>query len=67
MAQLEKTTENNSLLVPKGPFIYYVSTELDGWVRELGTPNSEIVPFCSLTNNAYIVGGWLRNPHNMFT
>ena len=57
MAQLEKTTENNSLLVAKGPFIYYVSTELDGWVRELGTPNSEIGSFCLVTINAYIVGG----------
>ena len=35
MAQLEKTTENNSLLVPKVPFIYYVSTALDRWVRIL--------------------------------
>ena len=57
MAQLEKTTENNSLLVSKGPFVYYVSTELDGWVRELGTPTSEIGPFCLVTINAYIVGG----------
>ena len=62
MAQLEKTTENNSLLMPKGPFIYYVSTELDGWVRKLGTQNSEIGPFCLVTNNAYIVVGWLETP-----
>jgi hypothetical protein len=61
MAQLDKTTENNSLLVAEGPFIYYVSTALDGWV------GSDIGPFCLLTNNAYIVGGWVRNPHNMLT
>ena len=42
-------------LVSKGPFIYYVSIGLGGWVQKIS-----IFAYVQYINNAYIVGGWVR-------
>ena len=38
----------------KGPFIYYVSIGLGGWVQKMS-----IFAYVQYINDAYIVGGWV--------
>ena len=46
-----KTSEYNAT---KGPFIYYVSIGLGGWVQKMA-----IFAYVQYINDAYIVGGWV--------